>query len=94
MRALRHADGHGRSAPPCRLLRPLSRKRREGIGARGVLHALTRLEDPVKQTQPKHIQTISSDVPAEMTLPEYRRLLGRPRRHSPIRRFASFGLLR
>jgi hypothetical protein len=44
--------------------------------------------------QTKHMQTISSDVPAGMTLPEYRRLLGRPKRHSPIRRFASFGLLR
>ena len=48
----------------------------------------------MKHTQPKHMQTISSDVPGEMTLPEYRRLLARPRRHSPIRRFASFGLLR
>jgi hypothetical protein len=48
----------------------------------------------VKHMQAKHMQTISSDVPAGMTLPEYRRLLGRPKRHSPIRRFASFGLLR
>jgi hypothetical protein len=48
----------------------------------------------VKHMQTKHMQTISSDVPAGMTLPEYRRLLGRPKRHSPIRRFASFGLLR
>ena len=40
------------------------------------------------------MQYIKSDVPSGMTLREYRRTLNRPRRHSPIRRFASFGLLR
>ena len=42
----------------------------------------------------EHMRTIKSDVPCGMTLPEYRRTLNRPKRHSPIRRFASFGLLR
>jgi hypothetical protein len=40
------------------------------------------------------MRTIKSDIPCGMTVPEYRRTLNRPRRHSPIRRFASFGLLR
>ena len=39
------------------------------------------------------MQTIESDIPVGVTLPEYRRL-NRPRRHSRIRRFISFGLLR
>lgn len=42
----------------------------------------------------QHMQNIQSDVPVGMTLPEYRRTLARPRRHSAIRRFVSFGLLR
>jgi hypothetical protein len=40
------------------------------------------------------MQTIKSDIPERMTLPEYRRLIGRPKRHSAIRRLASFGVLR
>jgi hypothetical protein len=42
----------------------------------------------------EHMRTIKSDIPYGMTLAEYRRTLNRPKRHSPIRRFASFGLLR
>ena len=42
----------------------------------------------------EHMQNIKSDIPVGMTLPEYRRTLNRPKRHSSIRRFASFGLLR
>ena len=41
----------------------------------------------------EHMRTIESDLPAGVTLPEYRRMI-RPNRHSPIRRFISFGLLR
>ena len=40
------------------------------------------------------MQNIKSDIPNGMTLAEYRRTLNRPKRHSPIRRFVSFGLLR
>lgn len=42
----------------------------------------------------EQMRVIRSDVPAGMTLPEYRRLIGRPRRHSAIRRLASFGIVR
>ena len=40
------------------------------------------------------MQNIKSDIPDGMTLPEYRRTLNRPKRHSAIRRFAGFGILR
>jgi hypothetical protein len=40
------------------------------------------------------MRTIKSDIPASMTLPEYRKWVNRPKRHSPFRRFVSFGLLR
>ena len=44
----------------------------------------------------EHMRTIESDLPTGVTLPEYRRMIrpNRPKRHSPIRRFISFGLLR
>ena len=42
----------------------------------------------------EHMQTIKSDIPAGMTLAEYRRWRIPPRRHSAIRRFVSFGTLR
>lgn len=42
----------------------------------------------------EHMRIIKSDIPAGMTVPEYRRLLNRPKRHSAIRRFASFGIAR
>jgi hypothetical protein len=42
----------------------------------------------------KQMQYIKSDVPTGMTLPEYRKWIRPAKRHSPIRRFASFGLLR
>jgi len=42
----------------------------------------------------QHVQDIKSDIPANMTLPEYRTWITPPKRHSAIRRFASFGLLR
>ena len=42
----------------------------------------------------EQMRTIKSDIPDRMTLVEYRRTLTRPKRHSAIRRFASFGLLR
>jgi hypothetical protein len=37
---------------------------------------------------------MKSDIPIGMAVPEYRRLINRPKRHSAIRRFASYGLLR
>jgi hypothetical protein len=42
----------------------------------------------------EQMQTIKSDIPERMTVPEYRRLLARPKRHSAIRRLVSFGILR
>ena len=42
----------------------------------------------------QHMQTIKSDIPVGMTVQQYRRTLRRRKRHSPIRRLASFGLLR
>lgn len=42
----------------------------------------------------EQMQNIKSDIPLGMTAPEYRRTLNRPKRHSAIRRFASFGLAR
>lgn len=42
----------------------------------------------------RQIQDIKSDIPAGMTLAEYRRTLNRPKRHSAVRRFASFGIAR
>jgi len=47
-----------------------------------------------KERAVEHMQNIKSDVPLGMTLPEYRRSLRRPKRHSAIRRFVGFGLLR
>jgi hypothetical protein len=47
-----------------------------------------------KEQAVEHMQNIKSDIPARMTLPEYRRTLNRPKRHSPIRRFVSFGIVR
>ena len=40
------------------------------------------------------MRNIKSDIPAGMTLPEYRKWISKPKRHSALRRFASFGLLR
>jgi hypothetical protein len=40
------------------------------------------------------MQYIKTDVPPAMTLPEYRKWIRPAKRHSPIRRFASFGILR
>jgi hypothetical protein len=37
---------------------------------------------------------IKSDIPAGMSVPEYKRLLNRPRRHSAIRRLVGFGTVR
>jgi hypothetical protein len=42
----------------------------------------------------EQMQNIESDIPVGMTLMEYRRTLNRPKRHSPIRRFAGFGISR
>jgi hypothetical protein len=42
----------------------------------------------------EHMQNIKSDIPSGMTLAEYRRAIKRPKRHSPIRRFVSFGVVR
>ena len=42
----------------------------------------------------EQMRIIHSDIPVDMTLPEYRRLINRPHRHSAIRRFASFGIVR
>jgi len=42
----------------------------------------------------EQLQIIKCDIPERMTLPEYRRLLARPRRHSRIRRFAGYGIVR
>jgi hypothetical protein len=43
----------------------------------------------------EQMRNIHSDIPAGMTAAEYRRLVNRPpRRHSAIRRFASFGIVR
>jgi hypothetical protein len=42
----------------------------------------------------QHMQNIKSDIPVGMTVQQYRRMLRRPKRHSAIRRLASFGLLR
>ena len=40
------------------------------------------------------MQYIKTDVPPTMTLPEYRKWIRPAKRHSAIRRFASFGVLR
>ena len=40
------------------------------------------------------MKDIKSDIPKGMTLPEYRKWIRPPKRHSAIRRFASFGILR
>ena len=42
----------------------------------------------------EQMQIIKSDIPAGMTAARYRHLVNRPRRHSAIRRLASFGILR
>jgi hypothetical protein len=42
----------------------------------------------------EQMRTIKSDIPADMTLAEYRRLVNRPRRHSAVRRLAGFGIVR
>jgi hypothetical protein len=57
----------------------------------GVLPRSRQIE---KEPDMEQMQVIKSDIPAGMTLRDYRRLVRRPRRHSAIRRFASFGLLR
>ena len=35
----------------------------------------------------EQMRTIKSDIPASMTLPEYRKWISRPKRHSALRRF-------
>jgi hypothetical protein len=40
------------------------------------------------------MRIIKSDIPGNMTAAEYRRLVKRPKRHSAIRRFVSFGIVR
>jgi hypothetical protein len=49
----------------------------------------------MKQMQDmKQMRDIKSDIPAGMTLPEYRKWIRPRKRDSALRRFASFGLLR
>jgi hypothetical protein len=38
----------------------------------------------------EQMQIIESDIPACMTVAEYRKLINRRKRHSAIRRFANF----
>jgi hypothetical protein len=40
------------------------------------------------------MRNVKSNVPVGMTVPEYRRTFGRPKRQSAIRRFVGYGLLR
>jgi hypothetical protein len=57
--------------------------------ARASSLATTKREQDVQQ-----MRTIKSDIPAGMTLPEYRKWVNPSKRHSAVRRFVSFGLLR
>jgi hypothetical protein len=62
--------------------------------AAGVSPSATRKQAIEEERAVEQMQNIKSDVPSGMTLTEYRRTLRRAKRHSPIRRFVSFGILR